>query len=116
MRARVSIELLCVRVQVRRAEVRTSAVTATGPSDESFPWYSADCDYYHRMRRRGFEVGPVVDGGRVGHVGSATLHNMNGIERGPVDQQSEWAQHHYMHKWGGKTGEERFGIPYNGRP
>ncbi len=90
------------------------ALRDTGPWDESFRWYFADNDYYHRLRLRGWRTAEF-GGSRVLHTPSQTLRADARI-RAEVDASWDWHARQYTHKWGGNTGSERFTTPYNGTP
>lgn len=90
------------------------AVEDVGPWDETFEWYVSDCDYYHRIRRRGWSMLQWPGAQRVFHEGSASIKHDAGLasEERRLDQ---YHHDHYRHKWGGPPGQERHPIPYNGR-
>jgi hypothetical protein len=83
-----------------------------GMWDETFQWYRADCDYYHRIRKAGLiTVGTDI---QVQHTASATL-NADPAIAAAVAGHAGWAERHYIHKWGGLQEHETFDIPYNGK-
>lgn len=89
---------------------RTEAIRNVGPWDETFQWYSSDCDYYRRLRLSGWKAEGSDLGNRVNHIGSATLgHPVFSAE---VRDQLSYQRGHYRHKWGGGDNEERFTTPY----
>jgi len=77
--------------------------------DETFRWYRSDCDYYHRVRRSGLKT--IDTGLRVLHHASSTIRTSS-KEAMQVEAESRWHRDHYLHKWGGDTGQERNSIPY----
>jgi len=90
----------------------SAALRDIGPWDETFRWYFADNDYYHRMKLRGWECANF-GGDKVLHHSSQTLHADTAIAA-EVASQWQWHEKHYIHKWGGPTGSERYSLPYNG--
>lgn len=89
-----------------------AALRDVGPWDETFRWYFADNDYYHRMKLRSWEC--------ANFGGEKVLHRISQTQQADpaiaAEVAAQWAWHekHYVHKWGGPTGCERYSIPYNG--
>jgi SAM-dependent methyltransferase len=96
------------------AVFNVAALRDVGPWDETFRWYFADNDYYHRIELRGWECANF-GGDKVLHSASQTIHADVAIAA-EVATEWEWHEKHYLHKWGGPPGAERFSIPYNGAP
>jgi len=96
------------------AVFNVDALRDIGPWDESFRWYFADNDYYHRMRLTGWRTAEF-GGKQVRHTPSQTL-NSDARIRTEVQASWEWSTRHYIHKWGGPPGGERFPKPYDGKP
>ena len=96
------------------AVFNVAALRDVGPWDETFRWYFADNDYYHRMELRRWERANF-GGDKVLHSASQTIHADVAIAA-EVAAEWEWHEKHYLHKWGGPPGAERFSIPYNGAP
>jgi hypothetical protein len=96
------------------AVFNVEALLDVGPWDESFRWYYADNDYYHRMQLCGWRQTQIASD-CVGHMPSETLCSDPNLSIA-VARDNDWTGRHYQHKWGGPPGQERFGIPYNGTP
>jgi hypothetical protein len=96
------------------AVFRVRAIQDVGPWDETFRWYFADVDYYHRMKLHGWQL-HNFGGQDVIHHASQTQQADPAIAR-DVGAHWKWHGDHYRHKWGGAPGNERYLIPYNGRP
>jgi hypothetical protein len=92
---------------------RVRALQEIGPWDETFRWYVADVDYYFRLRLRGWQT-EDFGGDSVIHHASQTLQ-FDGARAREVRLHSKWNHEHYLHKWGGPPGNERYTIPYDGR-
>jgi hypothetical protein len=90
-----------------------AAIRHVGPWDETFRWYFADNDYYHRMQLGGWHFCDF-GGQQVAHHGSQTLHSDSSL-RAEVSANWKWHEAHYQHKWGGNPGRELYSFPYNGR-
>ena len=77
------------------------AIADVGPWDETFEWYCADNDYYHRFRLRGWVVDRSADlEARVEHDVSASLRSDGKL----ANRVSELLGHrhaHLDHKWQG---------------
>jgi|SRR5579871_102643 len=89
------------------------AIADVGWFDENFyPAYKEDQDYSYRMRLAGVrEVN--VDGAGGDHFGSATIRsNPLYMARNAVTH-GNWNQNHYLMKWGGDAGAEKFTHPYD---
>lgn len=91
------------------------AVRAIGYWDPMFFQYTADNDYYHRLRHAGFREVQWPEGrdGRVEHRGSMTVrsdplfnHRTQWRERTGFDKS------YYRVKWGGTVGQEQFQTPF----
>lgn len=78
--------------------------------DESYPWYSSDCDYYRRILLQGWTKTDTNLGSRVDHIVSATLKTGDKL-RNPVEQNG-WHMSHHAHKWAGSCSAEKFERPY----
>jgi GT2 family glycosyltransferase len=94
------------------AVFKTTALQDVGPWDETFRWYFADNDYYHRMNLQGWELASF-GGENVVHHLSQTVRSDPAIAA-EVAAAWKWHDAHYQHKWGGPTNHERHAIPYNG--
>jgi hypothetical protein len=78
-----------------------------------FPWYYADCDYYLRIRRQGFEI--LQSDLKVLHHNEGS----NSMKHDPyLKQLNNWYMERthiwYQYKWGGVPGREIFDVPFNG--
>ena len=83
--------------------------------DESYSWYSSDCDYYHRIRQQGWAVTETPLRARVDHIVSATLKT--GVDLRNVLDPSGWHTRHHAHKWAaGGCGQEQYRTPYGIEP
>lgn len=78
--------------------------------DETFEWYRSDCDFYYRVGLAG--LAKVETSLSVHHRASSTI-NSDARELARVEGRSEWHKAHYLHKWGGEQGGERFTVPYD---
>ena len=78
--------------------------------DETFEWYRSDCDFYYRVGLSG--LAKVETGLPVRHRASSTI-NSDPRELARVNSHGEWQKVHYIHKWGGEQGRERFVVPYD---
>jgi SAM-dependent methyltransferase len=96
------------------AVFNVEALRDTGPWDETFRWYFGDNDYYRRLQLNGWRA-VEFGGDRVRHRASQTLGSDPQIHS-RVIHEWDWTLKHYVHKWGGPPGGERFTIPYNGKP
>ena len=93
--------------------------------DEEWPsqqnGYLLDNDYYRRVRSCGYAIKEITDRevtyvphdrvGGVSHVGSATLKEPK--EQKLWDQQVGSIYDHYVKKWGGHPGQEKYIHPYD---
>lgn len=83
--------------------------------------YLLDNDYYRRVRSFGYAIKELTDReitytpldrvGGVSHVGSATLKEGN--EQEIWDSQVQSVYDHYVLKWGGHPGQEKYTHAYN---
>lgn len=104
----------------------TKAVDKIGVwGDENWPTqqngYLLDNDYYRRVRSLGYLIKELTDRkityvpmdrvGGVSHVGSATLKEPE--EQRTWDVQVRSVYDHYVKKWGGEPGQEKYNHPYN---
>ena len=96
------------------AVFNVAAIRDVGPWDETFRWYFADNDYYRRMQLRDW-ARYNYGGQKVVDDGSQTQHSDPAIAA-EVGAHWPWDDAHYRHKWGGPPGQERYSIPYNGKP
>lgn len=92
-----------------------NAVREIGYWDPVFFQYTADNDYYHRLRHGGFREVQWPEGrdGRVEHRGSMTIRSdpmFNYITKWRERQRTD--KNYYQFKWGGLVGEEQFQKPY----
>ena len=69
-----------------------------GAWDESYSWYSSDCDYYRRIQLQGFSLVPLPMSDRVEHVVSATIKT--GPSYSVTVEAPGWDVSHQAHKWG----------------
>lgn len=93
--------------------------------DENWPpqqnGYLLDNDYYRRVRSCGYVIKEITDRevtyvpaervGGVSHVGSATLKEPK--EQALWDTQVKSIYNHYVSKWNGEPGQEKYTHPYN---
>jgi len=89
-----------------------NAVVDVGVWDETFQWYYSDLDYYRRLMLREWAHSQWPESHRVRHTPSATLRD----DRMRLAQHREainWNHEHYVHKWGGESGQEKYHLPYN---
>lgn len=104
----------------------TKSVSKIGTwGDENWPTqqngYLLDNDYYRRVRSLGYLIKeltnreityvPMDKVGGVSHVGSATLKEPQ--EQRTWDDQVRSVYDHYIKKWGGEPGQEKYTHPYN---
>lgn len=104
----------------------TKAFEDIGPwGDENWPpqqnGYLLDNDYYRRVRSKGYIIKELTDReityvpmervGGVTHVGSATLKEQK--EQNTWDSQVKSVYDHYVKKWGGEPGQEKYIHPYD---
>ena len=87
-----------------------ACVKDVGFWDESYAWYASDCDYYHRIRQRGWKLKHTALQDRVAHVVSATLKTGDEARASAGDG---WGDAHHAHKWGGGCNAEVYERPYN---
>ena len=81
-----------------------------GVWDETFEWYRSDCDYYRRVRLAGLAT---ADTGLVVHHTPSSTIGADPAEKAHVESVARWHKNHYLHKWGGENGGEKFSVPYN---
>ena len=94
---------------------RRALLERIGGYDEAFwPAYFEDNDYVYRMRLAGVLHMAVPDIG-YNHVGSATLRSFNENEMREHHSRFNGLRDHYVRKWGGQPGCERFTVPFNGK-
>jgi SAM-dependent methyltransferase len=96
------------------AVFNVAAIRDVGPWDETFWWYFSDNDYYRRMRLRNWQH-HNFGGQEFIHQGSQTQRSDPAVGA-QVGEKWSWLLDHYRHKWGGSPGQERYSIPYNGKP
>jgi GT2 family glycosyltransferase len=85
------------------------AIEDVGPWDETFEWYCADNDYYHRFRLRGWVVEECANlGSRVKHDVSGSIKENETLAR-RVSEQIGYRHAHLDHKWHGAKK-----VPYQG--
>lgn len=104
----------------------TKAFQDIGPwGDEAWPFqqngYLLDNDYYRRVRSKGYVIKEITDReityvpmdrvGGVSHVGSATLKDKK--EATDWDLQIKGIYEHYIKKWGGEPGQEKYIHEYD---
>jgi hypothetical protein len=97
------------------AAVSTRMIREVGEWDTVLPQYFCDCDYYRRVQLAGFEL--IETGLPVEHIdqGSNTVRS---------DPRREFLNRitfplyaaYYVRKWGGRPGQEKFVLPFNGAP
>jgi hypothetical protein len=95
------------------AALNTRMIREVGDWDVVLPQYFSDCDYYRRVQLAGFEL--IETGLPVVHIdqGSNTLRS---------DPRREFLNRitfplyaaYYASKWGGRPGQEKFALPFNG--
>jgi GT2 family glycosyltransferase len=90
------------------------AMEVVGLFDEAFhPAYFEDKDYLYRMRLLG--LSPLsVPGAGYHHRVSATIKAIPPDQLPSHHRNFEVLRQHYIAKWGGEPGEERFTSPFNG--
>jgi len=90
-----------------------STVERVGWFDENFyPAYKEDQDYDYRLRLLGLRQ-VQVPGAGADHFGSATIASNPDYLNRCQDTHFNWNRNHYIMKWGGDVGEERFTHPYD---
>ena len=83
--------------------------------DENFyPAYFEDCDYHYRMHLAGLP-GFGIDR-PASHARSSTLATAPPLERQKIDHGFMKNREYYRQKWGGFQGEEKFTVPFDGKP
>lgn len=87
-----------------------ACVKDVGFWDESYAWYASDCDYYARIKQRGWKLKHTDLAARVDHVVSATLKTGDEARASAGDG---WGDAHHAHKWGGACAGENYTTPYN---
>lgn len=93
--------------------VNRQTIERIGWFDENFyPAYKEDQDYAYRCQLAGYRRVDVAGAGAE-HVGSATIRsNPDYAERNECTH-FNWNYNHYVMKWGGNAGAERFKRPYD---
>lgn len=85
-----------------------------GDYDETFwPGGYEDTDYWRRMSLAGIAVMRLPEDG-MRHRIAATSAAFSPSERRLLDEATARNGRHYLEKWGGPPGRERFGVPFNG--
>jgi len=96
------------------AAYNMAAIREVGCWDETFGWYVSDVDFYRRFKLAGKKLIDCPDI-VVAHAGSQTIQSDAAI-RNEAQADQQWALSHYRHKWGGPFDQERYTVPYDGRP
>ena len=93
--------------------ITESTLTKVGLFDASFtPAYFEDNDYHRRIILGGYKAFKCMNA-KFYHYGSQTQNSVsNGIVTSPMFDKN---RNHYVEKWGGVPGEEKFEHPYNDR-
>jgi GT2 family glycosyltransferase len=95
---------------------RRDSWESIGPYDEYIsPFYGffEDNDMSYRLQLAGKRHVPV-ERSAYGHVDSATVKSMSESELRIHWERFAIARQHFINKWGGEPGHERFTIPFNG--
>lgn len=74
--------------------------------------YFEDNDYSYRMSQLGVGIKRAV-GAYVEHIGSSTLKSFTKQQAKEHHDRFRLARDHYIQKWGGGPGEEKFLTPFN---
>ena len=92
------------------------AVRAVGYWDPMFFQYTADNDYYHRLRHAGYREAQWAEGrtGRtIEHRGSMTVRSDKLFShRTQWRERTRFDKLYYQMKWGGLVGQEKFQKPF----
>ena len=72
--------------------------------------YYLDCDYYRRLNKYGYKEKNLPDS-NVSHFVSNTIKDPK--ESRLWDRQRDEVVSHYINKWGGTPGQEKYDFPYN---
>lgn len=89
--------------------INLKAVEEVGDFDTNIQWYTADNDYYRRMKLAGWDC--MDTGIEVKHTPSQTL-NADPAIRAQVDTLIPLRTMYYETKWGGPPGLEKFKTPF----
>ena len=73
--------------------------------------YFEDNDYHYRMSMLGIQT-TRASGSFVSHVGSSTLKHFNKLKEKEHHDKFRLARTHYVRKWGGEPGQEKFTTPF----
>jgi len=88
-------------------------IDAVGWFDECFyPAYKEDQDYEYRCRLAGVKLARIP-GLLIEHDGSMTIKSDRRYAKANENTHFNWNRNHYICKWGGDAGCERFTHPYN---
>lgn len=105
--------------------LRISAITKIGLFDENFmPAYYEDNDFYYRIKLAGLDFvelnsyeyeknGRIVPAAKAAHLGSQTINSDPEYAIHNSNTFNNWNRNHYIMKWGGLPGFEKFILPYN---
>jgi hypothetical protein len=100
-------------------------IREVGYWDPMFFQYTADMDFYHRVRKAGWSIeegfregiahriGPIQPGDPTDN-GSATVRSDPSHKR-RIQFRESFDKDYYKFKWGGLPGQETFDLPFNGR-
>lgn len=72
--------------------------------------YFEDNDYHRRMKFAGFDIEGCD--ASIRHSGSATLRNMTRVQKEKHHERFKLAKEHYIKKWGGEPGKEKYNSPF----
>src|SRR5262249_31830119 len=93
--------------------INKQTVETVGWFDENFfPAYKEDQDYSYRCHLAAMRQ-VAVQGASADHVGSATIGSNPDYAAQNTHTHMNWNRSHYIMKWGGDTGQEKFAHPYN---
>lgn len=76
--------------------------------------YFEDNDYHYRMLLKGYTIKPI-ENCRIDHLGSGTMRKLSEIEEALHHDKFRIAQQHYLEKWGGPPGKEKYKEPYGNK-
>lgn len=105
--------------------LRISSISTVGLFDENFmPAYFEDDDYDYRIKLAGLQSVSLCDqeiqyNGRTlpavpsTHLGSQTINSNPDYKNKNSYTFEKWNKNHYIMKWGGIPGQEKFTTPYN---